>query len=734
VRDQIEHELQLIAELKYESYFLTVWDIVRFARDRNILCQGRGSAANSAVCYCLGITEVDPSRMNLLFERFISKERDEPPDIDVDFEHERREEVIQYIYQKYGRHRTALTATVITYRSKSVLRDAGKALGLPLEQVESLISSISGWRKWGDIKAEFIRDAGFDPDNPVIKKLLILCSELKGFPRHLSQHVGGFVITQGRLDDLVPIENTSMPERTIIQWEKNDLETLGFLKVDILALGMLSAIRRAFHMIQDFRGKQWSLATLPKEDPEVYRMIQKADTVGVFQIESRAQMSMLPRLRPNNYYDLVIEVAIVRPGPIQGDMVHPYLRRRQGKEPVDYPSNAVRDVLARTLGIPIFQEQVIKLAMVAAGFTPGEADQLRRAMAAWKRRGGLEPYRIKLMQGMQQRGYSSDFAERIYKQILGFGEYGFPESHAASFALLTYVSSWLKHHEPAIFCAALINSQPMGFYRPAQLVRDAQDHGVKVLPVDINQSHWDCTLERGNDQNPILRLGLRLVSGLSQKGAQQVLVQRKAGPFSSVEELARRSQLNQSDIKALAAADALTAISGHRHQASWDVAGIEPALPLLANTVIDEQQPDLLPPSAGQAVLSDYRHLGLTLRQHPLGLLRQALGQRQLLSAQQVADTATGQIIRTAGLTLSRQRPGNGKAVFVTLEDETGHLNLVIWADLAERQRDILINAKLLGVIAEIQRAEGVQHLMCRRLEDHSDLLGNLQFKSRNFH
>jgi len=414
--------------------------------------------------------------------------------------------------------------------------------------------------------------------------------------------------------------------------------------------------------------------------------------------------------------------------------VHPYLRRRQGKEPVDYPSNAVRDVLARTLGIPIFQEQVIKLAMVAAGFTPGEADQLRRAMAAWKRRGGLEPYRIKLMQGMQQRGYSSDFAERIYKQILGFGEYGFPESHAASFALLTYVSSWLKHHEPAIFCAALINSQPMGFYRPAQLVRDAQDHGVKVLPVDINQSHWDCTLERGNDQNPILRLGLRLVSGLSQKGAQQVLVQRKAGPFSSVEELARRSQLNQSDIKALAAADALTAISGHRHQASWDVAGIEPALPLLANTVIDEQQPDLLPPSAGQAVLSDYRHLGLTLRQHPLGLLRQALGQRQLLSAQQVADTATGQIIRTAGLTLSRQRPGNGKAVFVTLEDETGHLNLVIWADLAERQRDILINAKLLGVIAEIQRAEGVQHLMCRRLEDHSDLLGNLQFKSRNFH
>ncbi len=734
VRDQVEHELRLIAELKYESYFLTVWDIVRFARQQNILCQGRGSAANSAVCYCLGITEVDPSRMNLLFERFISKERDEPPDIDVDFEHERREEVIQYIYQKYGRHRTALTATVITYRSKSVLRDAGKALGLPLEQIESLISCISGWRSWGDIKAEYIREAGFDPDNPVIKKLLILCTELKGFPRHLSQHVGGFVITQGRLDDLVPIENASMPDRTVIQWEKSDLETLGLLKVDILALGMLSAIRRAFQMIQSFRGQQWSLATLPKEDPEVYHMIQKADTVGVFQIESRAQMSMLPRLRPNNYYDLVIEVAIVRPGPIQGDMVHPYLRRRQGKEPVSYPSDAVRDVLSRTLGIPIFQEQVIKLAMVAAGFTPGEADQLRRAMAAWKRRGGLEPYRIKLMNGMQQRGYSSDFFERLYKQILGFGEYGFPESHAASFALLTYVSSWLKCHEPAIFCAALINSQPMGFYRPAQLVRDAQDHGVEVAPVDINRSDWDCTLESGKDQHPILRLGLRLVSGLSHKGAQQLIERRAQTPFSSVEALAQRSQISQGDIKALAAADALASIAGHRHQASWDAAGIEQALPLLANTGFTEQQPDLLSPSDGQAVLSDYNHLGLTLRQHPLGLLRQALEQRRLLSAQQVADSTTGQIIRAAGLTLSRQRPGNGKAVFVTLEDETGNLNLVIWADLAERQRNILINAKLLGVVAEIQRADGVQHLMCRQLEDHSDLLGDLQFKSRNFH
>jgi len=803
VRAQIEHELALIAELEYEAYFLTVWDMVRHAREQGILCQGRGSAANSAVLYCLGITEVDPARMNLLFERFISRERQEPPDIDVDFEHERREEVIQYVYRKYGRERAALAATVITYRSKSALRDAGKALGFSLEQIESLVAGVSGWRR-GEILPEYLAEAGFDPANLQIRRLLVLANELRGFPRHLSQHVGGFVIARGRLDELVPIENAAMPERTVIQWEKDDLESLGLLKVDVLGLGMLSAIRRAMAMIDEHRscrsvpcrsafsrrdhdqgcdqdnralkrrsynrvmnvepeekGRSFGLADIPPEDPAVYEMIQRADTIGVFQIESRAQMSMLPRLRPANFYDLVVEVAIVRPGPIQGDMVHPYLKRRQGKEPVSYPSEEVREVLERTLGVPIFQEQVIKLAMVAAGFSPGEADRLRRAMAAWRRRGGLEPHRQKLMEGMRERGYPTAFAERIYRQILGFGEYGFPESHAASFALLVYVSAWLKHYHPAAFCAALINSQPMGFYQPAQLVRDARDHGVEVRPVDVNRSEWDCTLEDPDENThcrsaflrrdsiqyralkrrsyndgvdaspgPSLRLGLRLVKGLSQTGAARIVA---AQPFGSVDDLARRAHLDRTDLDALAAADALVGLAGHRHAAAWQVAGVEAELPLLAGAGFDEVLPQLAAPSRGQAVLADYAHLGLTLREHPLALLREALRGRGLLSAREVAERVPGELVRAAGLVLIRQRPGKGRAVFVTLEDETGALNLLIWADLAERQRRVLLGAGLLGVVAEVQRAEGVQHLICRRLEDHSDLLGDLRFRSRDF-
>jgi error-prone DNA polymerase len=751
VKAQIEHELALIAELNYQAYFLTVWDIVRHARERGILCQGRGSAANSAVCYCLGITEVDPSRMNLLFERFISRERNEPPDIDVDFEHERREEVIQYVYAKYGRERAALAATVITYRTRSALRDVGEALGLGLEQVEALLASVAAWRRYGEIEPAHLAEAGFDVRNPLLERLLVLVNTLRGFPRHLSQHVGGFVIAAGRLDELVPVENAAMPGRTVIQWEKTDLEALGLLKVDLLALGMLSAIRRAIGLINGFghRGPELALATIPPEDPGVYAMIQRADTVGVFQIESRAQMSMLPRLRPSCFYDLVIEVAIVRPGPIQGDMVHPYLRRRQGSEAVDYPSEAVRSVLERTLGVPIFQEQVIKLAMVAAGFTPGEADQLRRAMAAWKRRGGLEPYQKRLMAGMLARGYRREFAERVYRQILGFGDYGFPESHAASFALLVYVSAWLKHYHPAAFCAALINSQPMGFYAPAQLVRDAREHGVEVLPVDVNRSDWDCALEaapagagdeevaRGGTGDasglPVLRLGLRLIRGLSQAAAGRITAARHAGPFADVADLARRARLNRGDLKALAAADALRGLAGHRHRAAWEVAGVEEALPLSGLGRFSERAPRLRAPSAGQAVLADYAQLGLTLRAHPLALIREPLRRRGFLSSAEVAGCAPGEIVRAAGLVLIRQRPGNGRAIFLTLEDEHGGLNLLIWADLAERQRRVLLGAQLLGVVAEIQRAEGVQHLLCRRLEDLSDLLGGLAVASRDF-
>jgi error-prone DNA polymerase len=918
VRESIEHELRLIAELKFEPFFLTVHDIVEYARSQKILCQGRGSAANSAVCYCLRITEVDPSRMAMLFERFISKERNEPPDIDVDFEHERREEVIQYIYGKYGRERAALAATLICYRPRSALRDVGKALGLDLAQVDRLARGMQWW-DGQRIDPVRIRASGFDPEDPVIARLIALSAEILGFPRHLSQHVGGFVIARGRLDELVPIENAAMPDRTVIQWDKDDLDALGLLKVDVLGLGMLSAIRRTFHLVNEFRAgvahdtpvggasaggatvpgasvggtsvdgttmggtsagpRELDLAGVPPEDPAVYDMICRADTVGVFQIESRAQMAMLPRLRPRNYYDLVIEVAIVRPGPIQGEMVHPYLRRRSGEEAVTYPSEQVEAVLKRTLGVPIFQEQVMQLAIVAAGFSPGEADRLRRAMAAWKRKGGLEPFQRQLIDGMRERGYTESFANQIFNQILGFGEYGFPEcvvgetrvvdadtgkwvtidevidgraslnstiacdhdlrlrkrrvlkvmrsgvkpvlrlrtalgheisataehpfmtmtgwvklgqlkigdmlattrsipmpgtdlywdrivgiepigsretydlqiegdhnfvanhfivhnSHSASFALLVYTSAWLKHYEPAAFCAALINSQPMGFYAPAQLVRDARAHGVEVRAVDVSVSAWDCTLERRDDSKPALRLGLRLVKHLSQEGAARLLAARALRPFDGIDDLAERAALDKRDLQALAAADALARLTGHRHRAVWQVTGVESPLPLLpAATVVDEGIPLLRAPREGQDIVADYGSVGLTLRRHPLALLREKLERRGVLTTESLWEHATGHRVRTAGLVITRQRPGSaGGVTFVTLEDETGYVNLIVWNRVAVEQRAALLESRLLEVQGRLQREGDVQHVIALELTDLSPLLGDLVVTARNFH
>jgi error-prone DNA polymerase len=667
-RRLIEHELELIAELGYEAYFLTVHDIVSFARSRGILCQGRGSAANSAVCFCLGVTEVDPARMSLLFERFISRERNEPPDIDVDFEHERREEVIQYIYAKYGRDRAALTATVICYRPRSALRDVAKALGLDALQVNALARSMQWW-DGSRIDEARVREAGLDPASPVLARVITLARSLLGFPRHLSQHVGGFVIARDLLEELVPVENAAMQDRTVIQWDKDDLDALGLLKVDVLGLGMLAAIRRAFGLVEQFRGTRWTLASVPAEDPAVYEMIGHGDTMGVFQIESRAQMAMLPRLRPASYYDLVIEVAIIRPGPIQGDMVHPYLRRRSGLEPVTYPSAEVEGVLSRTLGVPIFQEQVMQLAVVAAGFTPGEADQLRRAMAAWKRKGGLGHFEERLIRGMRERGYAEEFAKQIFRQILGFGEYGFPESHAASFALLVYVSAWLKRHEPAAFTAALINSQPMGFYAPSQLVQDARRHGVEVRSVDARVSDWDCTLERSEGGVAALRLGLRLVRGLSEEAALRLVAVRAGEGFSSVQQLAERARLDRRELGCLAAAGALEGIAGHRHRAAWNVAGVEAPLPTLPQLQIAEGIPMLRAPREGEDIAADYVHTGLTLRRHPLALLRARLESRGILTAAQLRERqcarpgssspASGRAARRASRSSrSRTRPG----------------------------------------------------------------------------
>lgn len=732
VRTLVEHELELIRELRYEPYFLTVYDIVAFARSQGILCQGRGSAANSAVCFCLGITEVDPERMATLVERFISKERNEPPDIDVDFEHERREEVIQYIYQKYGRERAALAATIITYRPRSAVRDVGKTLGLDGLQIDRLAKSTRWWDGRG-IDDSRVIEAGLDPGSPVIRRLLYLVGELIDFPRHLSQHVGGFVISNSSLSELVPVENAAMDYRTVIQWEKNDLEDLGLLKVDVLGLGMLTAIRRSFALIRQFDGREYTLATVPAEDQVVYDMICEGDTMGVFQIESRAQMAMLPRLKPRCYYDLVIEVALIRPGPIQGDMVHPYLRRRNGEEAVEYPSEDVREVLQRTLGVPIFQEQVMQLAVVAAGFTPGEADRLRRAMAAWKRRGGLGPFEQKLIQGMKKRGYTETFARQIFQQILGFGEYGFPESHSASFALLVYVSCWLKCHTPAAFTCALLNSQPMGFYSASQLTQDARRHGVEVRPVDVNKSDWDSTLERNEQDEAALRLGLRQVKGLSEKAGEAIVRQRQSG-YQSIQLLLERTGLNRCELSALAAAGALKSLAGHRHKVRWTVAGVEEPAPIFSSLDRFEAVPMLRRPTEGQDIVADYQSLGLTLGRHPMRLIRPHLDRYRYVSAEQLETLAAGRQLRIAGLVITRQQPGTASGVtFITLEDETGYSNLVVWKKTAEEQRDVLLNANLIGAQGELQKEGKVIHVIARKLFDHSELLGELVPGSRDF-
>lgn len=734
IKKLVKHELQLVQELNYEHYFLTVYDMVRFARSKNILCQGRGSAANSAICYCLGITEVDPARMELLFERFISKERDEPPDIDVDFEHERREEVIQYIYNKYGRDRAALAATVITYQPRSAVRDVGKALGLSQDQVDRLAKSIYWWNHKHYAEQELTAN-GFSPSSPVIKRLINLCEQIIGFPRHLSQHVGGFVISESKLSSLVPIENASMPGRTVIQWEKDDLEALGLLKVDVLALGMLSAIRKALAYISEYSEQTVTLADVPAEDPNVYQMIQQADTIGVFQIESRAQMSMLPRLKPRNYYDLVIQIAIIRPGPIQGDMVHPYLARRNGKEAVRYPSKAVEQVLKRTLGVPIFQEQVMQLSMVAAGFSAGEADQLRRSMAAWKRKGGLEKFEVRLLEGMKQRGYTQTFAQQIFNQIKGFGEYGFPESHSASFALLAYASSWLKYYHPAAFTCALLNSQPMGFYGISQLTNDARRHGVRVYPVDVNHSRYDCHLEPKRTNKPGLRLGLRLVKGLNASIAESIWKIRGQQPFTDVQELVSRTRILTKDLECLAAAGALHSLSADRHRAYWSVAGVEEALPLFPLADFSETEVMLTKPTEGENIVADYAHLGLSLGRHPLSLLRARLQSKKLLSAVDLWKCANGAFASVAGLVICRQRPGSAANVmFVTLEDETGYVNVVVWPQLAERQKKVLLYSRLLLVRGTVQIEDGVLHLIAKKMQDLSACLGSLSSKSRDFH
>ena len=735
----VEKELTLIAELAYEHFFLTVHDIVVFARSRGILCQGRGSAANSAVCYCLGITAVDPARMQLLFERFLSKERDEPPDIDVDFEHERREEVIQYIYTKYGRHRAALAATVICYRRRSAIRDVGKALGLDAAQTDELLNCLRSDSEGNLVPIEV-------PALPPVqlKQLVFLVQQITGFPRHLSQHVGGFVISEGPLSELVPVENASMPDRTVIQWEKDDLEALGLLKVDVLALGMLTAIRKSLALVSETNGKELLLTDVPAEDAVVYRMISDADTVGVFQIESRAQMSMLPRLRPDNYYDLVVQIAIVRPGPIQGDMVHPYLMRRQGREVVTYPSQAVKSVLQRTLGVPIFQEQVMQIAMVAAGFSGGEADQLRRAMAAWKRKGGLEPFREKIIAGMLARGYEKSFAEQIYQQIKGFGDYGFPESHSASFALLAYVSAWLKCHYPAQFLCALLNSQPMGFYAPAQLVQDARRHGVTVLPVDVLFSEHDCTLEPGALQARSVRLGLRMVSGLSATGSEMILQARVQQVFTDVADLVRRTGLKQRDRDSLAAADALKSLAGDRHRAFWDARGVE-QLPPLFEAVRNSAGPPsdtrtgtvalMLPrPTEAQDIMADYNQTGLTLRRHPLCLWRDHLNNYQVSTAQHLQQLPDRQAIKVAGLVTCRQRPQTAAGVtFLTLEDETGFMNIVVWPALLKDYYRIVHEAGFMGVSGYLQQSDGVTHIVAVKLVDLSHWLANMRLQSRDF-
>jgi error-prone DNA polymerase len=749
VHDLLTHELTLIEELRYEAYFLTVWDLVRFARSRGILCQGRGSAANSVVCYCLEVTSVDLDHLDVLFERFISRERNEAPDIDIDFEHERREEVLQYLYNKYGRERAGLAAEVITYRLRSAVRDVGKALGLSLVQVDKLAKQVD-LRDPAPTLEEPVRDVGLDPRSPVVRQLIELGRELHGFPRHLSQHVGGMVMTRGPLCELVPIENAAMPDRTVIQWDKDDLDELGILKVDCLALGMLTAIRKCFSLVERHYGKQLTLANVPGDDPAVYEMISRADTLGVFQIESRAQMSMLPRLKPRCFYDLVIEVAIVRPGPIQGDMVHPYLRRRAGEEAVEYPHEDIREVLGKTLGVPLFQEQAMRLAVVAAGFTPGEADQLRRAMAGWRRPGLIEQFRLKLLAGMRNRGLSEEYAERVFQQIRGFGEYGFPESHAASFALLVYVSAWLKHYYPDAFCAALLNSQPMGFYAPAQLVRDARQHGVEVLPVDINHSEYESALVVGS--HPVrrdefstapshfaLRLGFDLVSGLPKESAASISVVRCSTLFHSLEDFARRTGFGRPMLVRLAHADVFGSLGLDRRTALWQATAHDKkqaVLPLLADLDDTAEEVAVVLPELGeyQEVLADYRTVGLSLRSHPLSFWRTMLTGARVVAACELATLPVGQFLRVAGLVLVRQRPGTASGItFVTLEDETGVANLIVRPAIWHQYRDVARGSVAMIAHGHLERQGLVIHILVSKLEDLKVITQNLPSQSRDF-
>lgn len=733
VQSQIEHELELICDLRYEHYFLTVFDIVSFAKSEHILCQGRGSAANSVVCYCLGVTEVDPARMSVLFERFISKERNEPPDIDIDFEHQRREEVIQYLYRKYGRDRAALAATVVTYGPKSAIRDVGKALGFSLETVDALAKGHQWWDGDG-VRLERFEELGLDVNDLGVKQMILLTTQLIGFPRHLSQHTGGFVLTKGLLSRLVPIQNASMQDRTVIEWDKDDLDAVGLLKVDVLALGMLSAIRRALVLVGQRRRQDFGLQDIPAEDRETYRMISRADTEGVFQVESRAQRSMLPRLRPRCFYDLVISVAIVRPGPIQGGMVHPYLNRRQGIEPVTYPSEALKQVLSRTLGVTLFQEQVMQVAMVAAGFTAGEADDLRRAMAAWRKRGGLEKYEKKIIDGMKERGYVESFANSIYQQIKGFSGYGFPESHAASFALLVYASCWLKRHEPAAFLVALLNSQPMGFYTPSQLVQDARRHHVEVRGIDVMHSAEESTLE-DLPGIPAVRLGLHMVAGLNTASAERIVQARNKAPFDSAEDLATRAKLEQYEMKLLAAADALLSLSGHRRQQVWDAAGLHATPELLQEAPVNEEYLELDAAPEGEEIVWDYASTGLTLRRHPLALLRPRMAAKKLLSSRDLRYIPDGRVVRTAGIVTLRQQPSTANGtIFVSLEDEFGAVQVIVWSAVREEQRQVLLESRFLAVKGVWQRRGPVANLIAHKLVNLTPWLGRLgRLDSRDF-
>jgi error-prone DNA polymerase len=771
-RAQIAKELRLIRDKRYEMFFLTVEDIVRYARSQGILCQGRGSSANSLVCYCLHITEVSPERSSMLFERFISMERHEAPDIDVDFEHQRREEVIQYIYRKYGRERAAIAAVVVRYRPRMALRDVGRALAIDERLVDAFAKDHHGFEP--DIAQERLaglaRALGIESQAAAaeagegalpwrLRLWLQLARELCGFPRHLSQHVGGFVLTQDKLTRLVPVENAAMPDRSIIQWAKDDLEAMGLLKVDVLALGMLSALRRCLALANHWRGRcdeaAWQLQQVPQEDPRVYDMLCRADTVGVFQVESRAQMAMLPRLRPRTYYDLVVQVAIVRPGPIQGGMVHPYLQARQRRReglPVRYVKDELAGPLGRTLGVPIFQEQVMQLAMVAAHFTADQADALRRSMAAWSRKGGVHRFRQPLVEGMVRRGYLQEFAEGIFRQIEGFGEYGFPESHAASFALLVYFSSWFKCHEPACFLAAMLNSQPLGFYTPSQLVQDAQRHGVEVRPVDVTASDWDCTLEppgaareadepvtgEGSTLQPAVRLGLRMVAGLGEAAGRRIVAARGVSPvFEGAEDLALRAGLDRGDLSVLAAADALSALAGHRRQQVWAATATRRAPGLLREAPVHEEPVQLPLAPEGEDIVFDHASTGLTLRRHPLALLRARLDAGGWHSAQRLQALADGQGARACGIVTMRQRPGTAKGtLFISLEDETGTVNVIVWPAIVQAQRDVLYRARLLAVEGVWQRDEAsggrVRHLVARRSEDLTPMLGRLAYEGRS--